>query len=124
LHEMGIDFSLTWPDAQLPNFPTYRSSKPVLYKGILCANQQPKGNVLKALLTTYHIRPSRVIFFDDSSRNLQSVGRACDELQIPCTLYQYRGAHDRVTSLSTRVVLQRLNQLYAAYCKYTCRRCA
>jgi len=115
LHGMGIDFSRIWPDTKFDNFPIYRCSKPILYKGILCANQQPKGDVLKALLTTYDLHTSHIIFFDDSSKNLQSVGCTCQEMNIPCTLYHYQGAHNHAALPSTSILLHQLDQLYLAY---------
>ncbi len=90
LESMGIEFSPHYADHVFNNFPLYRSNYPVLYKGILCANQQNKGEVLQAFLTYATLKPSHIIAFDDSLTALQSIGKTCDSASIPCTLMHYR----------------------------------
>ena len=41
----------------------YRGKNPCLYKGILCANQEAKGDVLEAFLDLYHLKPLQIISF-------------------------------------------------------------
>lgn len=91
LAHFGIVFTQMFGDSIFINFSSYRNNYPVLYKGILCANQQPKGKVLKAFLQQYNIQPKKIIFFDDQIEALQSVGDVCVQLHIPYALYKYKG---------------------------------
>jgi Protein of unknown function (DUF2608). len=95
LRGMGIEFSQKFGDCILDDLPAFRNNYPVLYKGILCANQEPKGDVLQSFLKQFALHPRKIIFFDDAVNNLQSVGDACEGLSIPVTLYHYTGA-DRI----------------------------
>jgi hypothetical protein len=61
----------------------------MLYKGVIFSNYQPKGQVLKTFLDTFHLKPKTIIFFDDIVENLVSVAHACKERNIACTLYHY-----------------------------------
>ena len=89
LQHMGIEFSQQFADHMFENFPAYRSNYPTLYKGMLCANQQNKGEVLQAFLTYAKFKPSHIIAFDDSLNALQSIGKTCEAASISCTLIQY-----------------------------------
>lgn len=92
LNSMGIEFSQQYADTVFASCPAYRSNHPALYKGILCANQQNKGAVLKAFLNYSKFVPSHIIAFDDSLDALQSIGTVCEELNIRYTLIHYRRA--------------------------------
>ena len=112
LKNMGILFSQPCSDMVFDTLPLYRDTYPILYKGILCANHQPKGMVLKAFLAQCALKPARVIFFDDTYENLQSVGGACAQLDIPCTLYQYAGARYQKDSLDFYVFKQHVEHVW------------
>ena len=92
LHRFGIDLRGQFQDAVFTTLPKYHGSYPILYKGILCANQEPKGQVLGAFLDYYHLRPTRIISFDDSPRALCSIARECKDRGISFTGYQCLGA--------------------------------
>ncbi len=94
LRGMGVAFTQEFGNYTFTRLPAYRDHYPVLYKGILCANQQSKGAVLQAFLEQFALRPQKLIFFDDSLDNLQSVGKVCEALGIPVALYHYKGAAD------------------------------
>lgn len=92
LKGFGIEFSQTFPDVRFTKLPEYCNTLPALYKGMLCCNQQIKGKVLAAFLEHFNLKPSKIIFFDDSKSHLNSVGATCEEKNIPCELYHYLGA--------------------------------
>ena len=112
LAHMGILFSQPCPDMKFDTLPLYRNTYPILYKGILCANHQPKGMVLKAFLAKCVLQPAHIIFFDDTYANLQSVGGACAQLGIPCTLYHYTGARYQKDSLDFYVFKQHVEHVW------------
>lgn len=90
LKNMGIEFSNMYANTYFETLPRYRSTYPVLYNGILCANQQNKGKVLAAFLEYSKFKPSSIVSFDDDVHALQSIGKVCEQHAIPCTLINYR----------------------------------
>ncbi len=108
---LGIEFSQQFGDYTFTNLASYRNNYPVLYKGILCANQQPKGDVLRAFLEHSCLRPDKIIFFEDSMTSLQSVGAVCDKLGIPVELYHYMGAEKFEKQSNPNRVLEQVTAL-------------
>jgi len=111
LKGLGIVFSQKYPNQVYTELPAHRNNYPVLFEGILCTNQQPKGAVLAAFLDTNNLDPANIIFFDDSMSNLQSVGKTCAEHNIPCTLFQYRGAERFSNTLDMASVIKQIGIL-------------
>lgn len=111
LRNMGVIFTQTYPDHIFTDLPTYRTYHPVLYKGILCTNQRPKGEVLKSFLTQQKHLPTHIIFFDDSTQNLQSVGQACHELAIPVQLFYYTGSHKFIKQWNADNALEKMSKI-------------
>jgi len=111
LYDLGIRFSDRYHDTRLTTMPEYRGNYPELYKGMLCANRQPKGDVVKAFLEHLDYKPARIIFFDDNAKNLQSVGRACSSLGIPFTLYLYHGHKPITQQFDTKKILKQIEIL-------------
>jgi hypothetical protein len=92
LSSMGITFTSDFGNTAFTDLTPYRGDYPVLYEGILCANNQDKGEVLQAFLLWSGFQPKKVIFFDDLVVNLESVDRLCKKLSLPAELYYYTGA--------------------------------
>ena len=111
LKGMGVAFSKMFPNQYFNQLPTYRDNFPMLFDGILCANQRPKGEVLGAFLDTNNVKPSLIIFFDDSRDNLQSVGECCAERSICCILFHYRGADIFSDTWDSQAILKQINIL-------------
>ena len=89
LENMGIVFSNNFPNQTYTQLSSYRAEYPVLYEGILCTNLVSKGEVLAAFLETNNLKPTHVFFFDDDYKNLQLIGKTCENKAIPCTLFHY-----------------------------------
>lgn len=111
LKDFNIEFSQTYPDAVFNTLPAYRNNYPLLYKGILCCNQQPKGNVVQAFLNHFKLAPSRIIFIDDSISSLASVAHICAQRKIPFKGYCYVGAAKRTKPRSWKARLSQLDYL-------------
>lgn len=90
LKKMGIEFSLDYKDKIFTEFTAYKNEYPKLYKGILCANQQNKGTLLKDFLHDFKLMPKKIIYFDDKLQPLESVGKICRDYSIPVILFNYR----------------------------------
>lgn len=84
LRGFGIDLQGQFQDT----VSKYRDNYSCLYEGILCANRLPKGDVLGAFLDYCHLKPARIISFDDSVRFLDSIAQECARRGISFTGYQ------------------------------------
>lgn len=91
LKSFDIDFTGHFADTTFTKFPRYRGNVPVLYKGILCANQADKGAVLGAFLDLAYLTPKRIISFDDQESALLSIAEECKQRGIPWWGYQGLG---------------------------------
>lgn len=111
LKRMGIEFSAKYPNETFNGLKEYRGTYPILFDGILCCNQQPKGDVLNAFLTAHDLHPSQIVFFDDSTKHLQSVGAICAKHNISCMLFEYRGAYIIPGEWNDAVVLKQIETL-------------
>lgn len=92
LQRFGLDFRGPFSDVIFDELPEYNRNYPCLYQGVLCANAQPKGLVLAAFLDRYHLKPARIISFDDGACALASIARVCEQRGIAFAGYQCLGA--------------------------------
>jgi hypothetical protein len=102
LKNVGIDFSSSFDlDEPLMLFPQEKYSEHALNqsrslvfakKGIVFAGEYSKGNVLKLFLTAVNMHPKHIIFIDDTRDCVESVAKACEELNIEFTGFHYGGA--------------------------------
>jgi hypothetical protein len=107
LQGFGIDFSGSYADVSFTQFPMSHNNYPCLYKGMLCSNYMPKGAVLGAFLDHYHLKPERIISFDDQLSALKSIAEECKKRQIHFFGFQILGAKKLPGEWSTdRALLQ------------------
>ena len=93
LKELGIDFNkVGFPDIVFKELPEEDGHYPLLYHGILCTNSVSKGELVAAFLDHVHWKPSNVIFFDDSLKQVESVEQAMKACSIPFQGFHYLGA--------------------------------
>jgi len=88
LQQLGIHFSLKYPNTVFDTLPRYEDRYPILYEGILCTNTLEKGIVFEAFLDKFRVQPSRIIFFDDEVENLYSVAAVCKKRGISYHLFR------------------------------------
>lgn len=102
LKQFQISFEGQFQDEDfvLDECPSYRSSKPCFYKGVLCSNSEKgtttKGTVLTAFLRKIGWTPKCVILVDDRAKNLSDVSISLKE-DFPKTRFvgiEYLKAHD------------------------------
>lgn len=108
LEDLGIMFTQTHGDTTFKHLPQKYANYPVIHKGLICTNRQDKGEVLSAFLEHINFTPSKIIFFDDNPSRLQEVGVACSALDIPCTLFHYRGAENLPGEWDTEIALAQI----------------
>lgn len=76
------------------DLPT-EAHNPVFYKGILVTDLQLKGPIVIKFLETMHLKPKKIIFFDDNMEQLKSVQKSCTEHIIAFQGYHYNGAIEK-----------------------------
>lgn len=111
LEKMGITFSQDFSNMTFRQLSAYRYNYPQLYQGILCANQQPKGEVLAAFFDSFNLTPRSVVFFDDNIDALQSVGQVCKNRNIHSLLFHYTGAKQLPGSWNTERAIKQIKLL-------------
>ncbi len=95
MRELGIDFSKAFPDEKSHEFHEMIRkgfASPLFEEGILFANGQAKGEVLKAFFQKSGYYPSKVVFIDDMLVHHSSVEAVMASLEIPCVGVHYVGA--------------------------------
>lgn len=93
LQKLGIDFSVAFPQEQITfdTLKTYNDDYPMFYKGILFANfNNEKGKILGEFFDRIGWRPSKVLFFDDRRKHVESVEQEMNRRSIPVQGYWYR----------------------------------
>ena len=102
LKTIGIDFSKSFDVEEMTfdQFPPSDRGRPVFYRGILCSSDIPKGMVLSAFLDKINYTPKKVIFIDDLSTGVESVGKAMAARAIPYQGFVYYGATTMAEPLS------------------------
>lgn len=108
LTSMGIIFSGVL-DQVFDTLPRRRGTCPILYKGILCTNQEPKGLVLDAYINSLANPPQTVIAFDDDYDALSSIEQMCKKRGIAFQGYHYIYATRQKKMLTFNESLELLN---------------
>lgn len=88
LASMEILFSDV-PDQTFDQLRVRRGTHPVLYKGILCTNQEQKGAVLGTYIDSLENKPTHIISFDDDYDALSSIEKMCNKRGIAFQGYHY-----------------------------------
>lgn len=71
--------------------------------GVIFANGQDKGDCLDAYLKEHNISPQRIVFVDDSLKNVKSVKKYADNNNIPFRGYRYGYLDQKVSEMSLEV---------------------
>lgn len=93
LKEFGFSFSDLGQSKIHLEMEPEKKHLPLLQSGVIFTSGNQKGEVLKALFKKCNFCPSKVIFIDDLSSNVESVQAAMESLAIECHAYQYKGAN-------------------------------
>ena len=84
LHKMGYFFEKSWPEIKsdiiLDDFLS--DHNPIFSNGVLCCDTFPKSECIKIFLNYINWFPKKIIFVDDSLRNLSDVGEFCSRNKI------------------------------------------
>lgn len=102
---LGIDFShffpqhseLTWQE------PAFKYGHPTFKAGILCSDHLPKGPVLKTFLKFIHLKPTQVVFIDDTLACLVSVENIMNELNVPFIGIHYQATKQMQSSINIEI---------------------
>ncbi|WP_342270437.1 DUF2608 domain-containing protein [Rickettsia endosymbiont of Orchestes rusci] len=90
LKQVGVSFINTSPFKEDMIFPEFENKEgiPLLKSGVILTASADKGLVLKAALAKSNLHFKKIIFIDDSSKELKSVEKICQELNI-----DFQGIH-------------------------------
>jgi len=112
LKKLGVNFDKAFNENLVFNkFKAFHGSYPVFYQGILCTNNQSKGDVLGAFLDAIQFKPSKVIFFDDLEEQLISVAKEMERRKISFQGYRYLGGEPKTKKLDVSLAKFQLNYL-------------
>jgi hypothetical protein len=106
LHELGIDFSWSFPGTMYLEKVTREESGYSLFKGgiLFLGNQKmTKGEALVSFLKRIHKRPQKVLFIDDMPGNLVCVEQALATEKISFQGYLYTGVEHLSGSFDEQV---------------------
>jgi FMN phosphatase YigB (HAD superfamily) len=103
LNDLGFDFSLNAPDADLPNYKG----------GILFSDKTPKGEVFMSLIHQLGVAPKKVIFVDDHIKYIQSMEASLNEASIPLISYHYQEIEHRPVTFITADIRRKLTYFFA-----------
>jgi len=115
LSQFQMDFSqaVSQKEIVFDHLKPVRGSYPEYRKGILFTNwfENSKGVVLAAFLEKIGRRPQKIIFFDDSMRNLLSVEKEMKKAGIPVELIHYQAERLMYDTLDKGVAGQQITHL-------------
>ncbi|MDR1457166.1 MAG: DUF2608 domain-containing protein [Puniceicoccales bacterium] len=96
LNALGIHFEEAFPFETLflRKFPDGESNFPTYHRGVICANEKPKGAVLCAFMDEIKVAPKIIVMVDDRRHNLKETRRALRARypQIGFIAFEYTGA--------------------------------
>jgi len=102
LQEVGIDLTKTDPSDRALYFENEMMGV-MYYHGILFAGGSPKGEALERLLCSIEFNPRHVILVDDRKKNLLSMEKTCEELDIPSVGLCYGFLDEKVQNLREHI---------------------
>lgn len=91
LEDLGVTLETQFEDTVFKKFPPYRGNYPVLYKGLLCCNQRPKGEIIAAFLEYAQLQPQQIVHFDDTAEELESTRESLKNTNIKVLGFHYTG---------------------------------
>jgi hypothetical protein len=96
LNALGIHFEKAFPFVTLflKKFPANGGSFPTYHRGVICANEKPKGAVLCAFMDEIKTMPKVIAMVDDRRHNLLEMRKAlrAHYPQIHFIAFEYTGA--------------------------------
>ena len=101
LSQFGFDFHLFADQGtiDLGDPEDLGGFSPIFQEGVLFASLHPKGDTLRDFLQKINYRPTRVILIDDQMNQIESVGKALENLGIPYTGIRYTAAENLAAPL-------------------------
>ncbi len=111
LEELKVVFSKDFPDQIYDRLEKRKGMHPTLFKGVLCANLLCKGATIEAFMDINNVKPDQIVMFDDSFEHLKSVGRMCQQQDIFCTLFHYKGAEKFEKQMDAASVIKQIGIL-------------
>lgn len=118
LSNLGVSWNAPKEEILLDEFPSFHRSCPIYYHGLGFSQTSgdfgstTKGEFLLALMKRWNIKPSCVLFIDDSPTNLRRFSHVMDQNGIDCFCYLYRSplVHE-VQNITEKKYKKHINKL-------------
>ncbi len=94
MREFGIHLERSFPCLKrflIEGLASQNIPMPIFNRGVLFTEGFSKADVLASFLKKVEMKPSRVVFIDDLSRNLQQMDTKLIQMKIPHSGFQYQG---------------------------------
>ncbi|HJD60958.1 MAG TPA: DUF2608 domain-containing protein [Rickettsia endosymbiont of Columbicola hoogstraali] len=104
LKDVDISFINTSPFKEDATFPEFENENgiPMLISGVILTASANKGLVLKAAFEKYNLHFKKIIFIDDTMKELESVEKACLDLNI-----DFQGIHYGAAKIAPLPILDK-----------------
>lgn len=94
MREFGIHLERSFPCLNrflIGGLASSNIPMPIFNRGVLFTEGFSKAEVLAAFLRKVEVKPSRIVFIDDLSRNLQQMDAKLAKMKIPHSGFHYQG---------------------------------
>ncbi|HJD62053.1 MAG TPA: DUF2608 domain-containing protein [Rickettsia endosymbiont of Degeeriella rufa] len=104
LKDVDISFINTSPFKEDATFPEFENENgiPMLISGVILTASANKGLVLKAAFEKYNLHFQKIIFIDDTMKELESVDKSCLDLNI-----DFQGIHYGAAKIAPLPILDK-----------------
>jgi hypothetical protein len=102
LASLGIYLEYSFPELSpmiIEGFGKPLSVAPAYRQGVISSADYPKGQVLSAFLRKINCRPSKILFVDDTLKQVESVENELNQENIEHVSFHYTAAKDRPCQL-------------------------
>lgn len=107
LRSLGVSFEASFKDQtsfEFSELEKIHEHYPLFKQGVIFCNHHTKGEVLGAFLDRLSLKPSLIIFIDDSTKHLESVQAELKERNISYVGLHYTSAMDFPFEIEAKVV--------------------
>lgn len=88
---------------ELPTYPGFNNPNIIYSEGVIFANGQNKGHVLRDFFARTQILPARLLFVDDKIKNVKNMDAEFAKDVFPNINYRYGAADERVKAFSKEI---------------------
>ncbi len=107
----NINFDESFPELGPCCLSSDHINGPEFHKGIIKCGKMNKGRALECFLESAKFRPSQIILFDNTARNLATVGYSAQKLGIDYHGFLYEGSDQYPNNFNIRTAYREIEAL-------------